>query len=137
MEVSMDTVVRASVPVLTPSSQAALPAQRSGQVGRVRHSPLEEHYVFAVTRRTLHAIGETVLAGPQHRLTGTIRLYAAPGGFRTGPLGSPERFIAVRGIDLVVADGVIYANNTLDITPQILTALTAHPGKAAAPPVPR
>ncbi|MEP7054108.1 MAG: hypothetical protein ABI912_02525 [Actinomycetota bacterium] len=58
----------------------------------------------AVTRRTLHAIGETILAGPQHRLTGTIRLYAAPGGFRTGPLGAPDRFMAVRGIDLVVSD---------------------------------
>ncbi len=58
----------------------------------------------AVSRRTLHAIGETILAGPQHRLTGTIRLYAAPGGFRTGPLGAPDHFLAVRGIDLVVSD---------------------------------
>jgi hypothetical protein len=58
--------------------------------------------VLADTRQSLHAIAETLLAGPQHRLTGTIRLYAAPGGFRTGPLGSPDRLVAVRGVDLVV-----------------------------------
>jgi hypothetical protein len=57
--------------------------------------------MLAVTRRSLHAVAETVLAGPQHRLTGTIRLYAAPGGFRTGPLGSADRSLAVRGTDLV------------------------------------
>ena len=37
-----------------------------------------------------------------------------------------------QGFDLVVADGVIYANTTLDITPQILTALQSHSGKSAA-----
>ncbi len=62
--------------------------------------------MHAVTRRTLHAIGETILAGPQHRLTGTIRLFAAPGGFRTGPFGAPDRFLAVRDTDLVVVDGI-------------------------------
>ncbi len=60
--------------------------------------------MHAATRRTLHAIAETILAGPQHRLTGTIRLYAAPGGFRSGPLGAPDHFLAVRGTDLVVSD---------------------------------
>jgi hypothetical protein len=56
-----------------------------------------------LTRRGLHAVAETLLAGPQWRLTGTIRLYAAPGGFTTGPLGDPTSRVAVRGTDLVVS----------------------------------
>jgi hypothetical protein len=55
-----------------------------------------------LTRRGLHAVAETLLAGPQWRLTGTIRLYAAPGGFTTGPMGDPASRVAVRGTDLVV-----------------------------------
>ncbi|HEV7206629.1 MAG TPA: hypothetical protein VGN18_18635 [Jatrophihabitans sp.] len=35
------------------------------------------------TRRALHAVAEHVLAGPQYRASGTIRLRVAPGGFRT------------------------------------------------------
>jgi hypothetical protein len=35
------------------------------------------------TRRSLHGIAELVLAGPQHRLTGKIRLRVTPGGFGT------------------------------------------------------
>ncbi|HEY5031737.1 MAG TPA: hypothetical protein VIJ54_04625 [Actinomycetes bacterium] len=55
-----------------------------------------------LTRRSLHAVAETLLAWPQSRITGTIRLYAAPGGFTTGPLGDPVSRVAVRGTDLVV-----------------------------------
>ena len=48
-------------------------------------------------------------------------------------------YAKAQGFDLVVADGVIYANNTLDITPQILTALQSHAGArpAAATPAPK
>lgn len=35
------------------------------------------------TRRSLHAIAELLLAGPQHRTSGGIRLRATPGGFGT------------------------------------------------------
>ncbi|MFD7453899.1 hypothetical protein [Kitasatospora sp. NPDC059827] len=35
------------------------------------------------TRRSLHAVAELVLAGPQYRASGTIRLRACPGGFGT------------------------------------------------------
>jgi len=48
-------------------------------------------------------------------------------------------YAKAQGFDLVVADGVIYANNTLDITPQILTALqsrAARPAAAAPAPAP-
>ncbi|WP_354643614.1 hypothetical protein [Kitasatospora camelliae] len=35
------------------------------------------------TRRALHAVAELLLAGPQYRASGTIRLRAHPGGFAT------------------------------------------------------
>jgi hypothetical protein len=37
----------------------------------------------AVTRRSLHAVAELVLAGPQYRATGRLRLRVIPGGFAT------------------------------------------------------
>jgi len=47
------------------------------------------------TRRSLHAVAELVIAGPQHRATGTIRLRVTPDGF--GGVASPVR---VRGAAL-------------------------------------
>lgn len=38
---------------------------------------------IAMTRRALHAVAELVLAGPQYRSQGTIRLRVTPGGFGT------------------------------------------------------
>jgi len=38
---------------------------------------------LAVTRRTLHGVAELVLAGPQYRATGKLRLGVVPGGFAT------------------------------------------------------
>jgi hypothetical protein len=38
---------------------------------------------LAMTRRTLHAVAELVLAGPQYRATGKLRLRVIPGGFAT------------------------------------------------------
>lgn len=48
------------------------------------------------TRRALHVVAEQLLAGPQHRGSGTIKLRVSPGGFRTwaGPS------LAVVGTDL-------------------------------------
>ncbi len=43
-------------------------------------------------------------------------------------------YAKAQNFDLVVADGVIYATPTLDITPQILTALKANAPAAAAKP---
>jgi hypothetical protein len=57
------------------------------------------------TRRSLHAVAETLLAGPQHRIAGTIRLVVQSDGFSTLPLpGDPAR-VSVRGTDLVVTRG--------------------------------
>jgi hypothetical protein len=59
------------------------------------------------TRRTWHGIAELVLAGPQFRETGTIRLRVTPGGFATtkrpdlrvdrGDLVSVDRRVAIAG----------------------------------------
>lgn len=40
------------------------------------------------TRRALHAVAELLLAGPQYRASGTIRLRVQPGGFAT--VADPE-----------------------------------------------
>ncbi len=38
---------------------------------------------LVATRRSLHAVAELLLAGPQHATSGTIRLTPRPGGFAT------------------------------------------------------
>ena len=56
---------------------------------------MDEQAVVA-TRRSLHAVAELVLAGPQYREHGTIRLQVTPGGF--GQVSGPLR---VDGVELV------------------------------------
>jgi hypothetical protein len=48
------------------------------------------------TRRSLHGVGELLIAGPQHRAHGTIRLRPTPGGF-----GGVAVALRVEGTDLV------------------------------------
>jgi hypothetical protein len=52
---------------------------------------------LAATRRALHGVAELLLAGPQHRTGGRIRLRITPGGF--GTVAAPE--LRVDGEDLV------------------------------------
>src|SRR4051794_30016192 len=52
------------------------------------------------TRRHLHGIAESLLAGPQHRACGQIRLRVVPGGFAT--TGSPA--MRLDRTELVVDD---------------------------------
>jgi hypothetical protein len=56
---------------------------------------------LARTRRTLHAVAELVLAGPQYRATGKLRLRVVPGGFAT--VLAPE--LRVIGAGVVGAGG--------------------------------
>jgi len=58
-----------------------------------------EENVLATARRSLHAVGELVIAGPQHRSHGTIRLRPSAGGFAGVASG-----VAVEDGD-VVSDG--------------------------------
>lgn len=59
---------------------------------------MDEH-VSSATRKSLHAVAERLLAGPQYRAQGTIRLRVAPGGF--GQVAGPWR---VEGSELVGPD---------------------------------
>src|SRR4051812_50202883 len=58
-----------------------------------------DEQVLTATRRSLHAVAEQLLAGPQHRTQGTIRLRITPGGF--GQVAGPWR---VEGGELVGPD---------------------------------
>jgi hypothetical protein len=59
-----------------------------------------EDDVLRATRRSLHAVAELVIAGPQYRAHGTIKLRAVPGGF--GAVLMPVR---VEGGELVWEGG--------------------------------
>jgi outer membrane protein len=48
-----------------------------------------------------------------------------------------QTYAKAQNYDLVMADGVIYANNTINITAQVLAMLTANAPKAAAPAAPK
>ncbi len=58
------------------------------------------------TRLAWHAVAELVLAGPQYRRGGGIRLRIVPGGFAT--TRGPD--LRVVGIDLVLPDGIVPIN---------------------------
>jgi len=64
------------------------------------------HDELAATRRSLHGVAELVLAGPQYRATGRLRLGVVAGGFATTTL-SPR--LLVDGSRVAGADGVTAA----------------------------
>ena len=55
---------------------------------------------LSATRRSLHGVAELVVAGPQHRERGTIRLRPSPGGFAGVAIG-----VSVDGAALVWEGG--------------------------------
>lgn len=65
---------------------------------RVVHVHDADAYVR--TRRQLHGVAEILIAGPQHRRHGTIRLAVTPAGFRGAVLP-----IGVEGTELVWSQG--------------------------------
>jgi hypothetical protein len=79
---------------------------------------------LAATRRSWHAAAELVLAGPQHRRSGTIRLRVTPGGFATTK--PPE--LAVDGGELVAGD------NRVAIDGRTCAQLAAALGVDVGPP---
>ncbi|MFR9801330.1 hypothetical protein ACL02T_03385 [Pseudonocardia sp. RS010] len=62
---------------------------------------------WTATRRALHAVAESVIAGPQYRSAGTVRLRVTPGGF-----GGAVADLRVEGADLVWADGRVPLSGT-------------------------
>ncbi|MBY8855645.1 hypothetical protein K7711_04075 [Nocardia sp. CA2R105] len=77
------------------------------------------------TLRSLHGVAELLLAGPQYRASGTIRLAAAPGGFAT--TAAPR--LAVAG-DVLSADGAEVGA----LSGSTYAALAATAGVSAEPP---
>ncbi|QXJ26973.1 hypothetical protein AGRA3207_007087 [Actinomadura graeca] len=63
---------------------------------------------MGTTRRSLHGVAELVLAGPQYRESGTIRLRIVPGGFAT--VGAPE--LRVNVTELVAGDRAVPLNGS-------------------------
>lgn len=80
---------------------------------------------LAVTRRSLHGVAELVLAGPQYRVSGKLRLAVVPGGFAT--VMPPS--LRVNGSRVAGADGAAIA-----IGGQTPRALGAALGVAAGRP---
>ena len=60
---------------------------------------------LAAARRSLHGVAELVLAGPQYRATGKLRLQVVPGGFAT--VAGPG--LRVDGLVVAGAEGVTAA----------------------------
>jgi hypothetical protein len=58
--------------------------------------------VLATTRRSLHGVAEGIVAGPQYRAAGTMRLRSLPGGFGTVVPHGDLALVAVDGTDLVL-----------------------------------
>ncbi len=67
-----------------------------------------DNATIETTRRGLHAVAELVLAGPQYRRSGTIRLVVSPGGFATWT----ESPLAVDGVDLLTGAGRVPMSGT-------------------------
>ena len=68
---------------------------------------MDEHALTA-TRRSLHAVAERLLAGPQYREHGEIRLQVTPGGF--GQFRGPLR---VDGTEIVGSDRRVPLRGTI------------------------
>ncbi|HZN83577.1 MAG TPA: hypothetical protein VFC01_28420 [Mycobacterium sp.] len=78
--------------------------------------------VYVDTRCQLRGVAESLIAGPQYRASGTIRLAVRPNGF--AGVSFP---LAVHGTELVWPDGAAPLAGPVD-------ALAAAAGVAAAPP---
>jgi hypothetical protein len=76
------------------------------------------------TRRSLHAVAELVLAGPQYRATGRLRLRVTPGGFATA--FQPD--VRVQGCRIAAGE------NLSEISGLSARALGARLGLAAGKP---
>ena len=67
-----------------------------------------DDHTLTETRLSLHGVAESVIAGPQYRAHGTIRLRVTPGGFGGVKLG-----LRVAGTDLVWDGGSASLTGTL------------------------
>lgn len=89
-----------------PCRRSHLSPARAGQPGVGDTGDVPAARPIDATRHAWHAVAELVLAGPQHRRTGTIRLRVTPDGFAT--TRQPDLRVAI--VDLVTPDGPIPIN---------------------------
>ncbi|MFI6447699.1 hypothetical protein [Kitasatospora sp. NPDC050543] len=82
------------------------------------------------TRRALHAVAELVMAGPQYRASGTIRLRVGPGGFAT--VAQPE--LRVEGGELVTGSDAGSDVRRLPLDGASCAALAREAGAEAGAP---
>lgn len=103
----------------------------SGGSGQARTTPpgrsagRHDGPVTNETRRSLHGLAELVLAGPQHRASGTIRLRVTDTGFAT---------VAVPDLR-VTADALIVGDRSLPLAGRTLADLAADAGVEPGAPV--
>jgi hypothetical protein len=95
--------------------------------------------VLTTTRRSLHGVAELVIAGPQYRRLGTIRLQVAPGGFGgvklpvsvagttlrwdggSAPLaGTYRELAALAGVDVGGPEGLYHDTSGVDPDEQVV-----------------
>jgi hypothetical protein len=81
-----------------------------------------DNELLDTTRKSLHAVAERLIAGPQYAESGTIRLEVSPRGFR-----GVSSSIGVDGTDLVTADGRIPLSGSI-------RSVAAAAGITAQPP---
>ena len=77
---------------------------------------------YVATRRQLRQVAESLVAGPQYRAAGTIRLAVRPDGFTATAIP-----LAVHGVDLVFGDGSVPLAGPLE-------AIAAAAGIEVGPP---
>ena len=83
---------------------------------------MDEHVVVA-TRHSLHAVAERLLAGPQYREHGEIRLQVTPGGF-----GQFAGSLRIAGTDIVGGERRVPLRGTIG---EIAAALGVEAGEPA------
>ena len=83
---------------------------------------MDEHAMVA-SRRSLHAVAERLLAGPQYRENGEIRLQVTPRGF--GQFAGPLR---VEGTEIVSGDRRVPLRGSIG---DVATALGVEAGEPA------
>src|SRR5689334_9790522 len=92
-------MLRRSTSALPPPSHRDGSAVRAWLRARCEEVDMDEQ-VLVSTRRALHVVAEQLLAGPQYRAEGTIRLKVTPGGF--GQVAGPLRVERTdAGVELV------------------------------------
>ncbi len=117
---TLQTTLKAREDKLTKDGATMTDDQRAREDKEIRDGERELQRKQTEAQDDLNSRRNEVLSTLQKSLIEQVRAYAKSQNY-----------------DLIVADGVIYATNSVDITPQVLTALQARAGKAPAAAAPK